>query len=85
MKFSITFKPSASKDIDNLPIEIGKRILFEIEKLQDNPWPLHCKKIVGSKHDWRLRIGNYRVLYEVNDAEQQIRVFRIKHRKEAYR
>lgn len=85
MKYSIIFKPSASKDLNHLPIDIGQRILFEIEKLQNNPRPLHCKKIVGSKNDWRIRIGNYRVLYEVNDAQQQIRIFRIKHRKEAYK
>ena len=85
MKYSITFKPSASNDLDNLPIEIGQKILFEIEKLRNNPRPLHCKKIVGSEKDWRIRIGDYRVLYEVYDAQKRIRVFRIKHRKEVYR
>jgi mRNA interferase RelE/StbE len=85
MKYSITFKPSASNDIESLPVEISLRILSDIEKLKYNPRPFGCKKIVGSRNDWRIRIGNYRVLYEVDDVEKRIRVFRIKHRKEAYR
>jgi mRNA interferase RelE/StbE len=85
MIYSLTFKPSASKDIESLQVEISQRILSEIEKLEHHPRPVGCKKIVGSKNDWRIRIGNYRVLYEIDDDEHRIRVFRVKHRKEAYR
>ncbi|MBI5477158.1 MAG: type II toxin-antitoxin system RelE/ParE family toxin [Ignavibacteriales bacterium] len=85
MKYSISFKPSASNDIESLPVGISQRILTDIEKLKYNPRPVGCRKIIGSKNDWRIRIGDYRVLYEVDDTDHGIRIFRIKHRKEAYR
>jgi mRNA interferase RelE/StbE len=85
MNYSVVFKPSADRDIEHLPPEIGCRILLEIDKLQVNPRPINCMKIIGSRNDWRIRIGDYRVLYEIIDADHLVRVFRIKHRKEAYR
>ncbi len=85
MNYSISFKPSASNDIESLPVRISQNILIDIEKLKYNPRPIGCRKIVGSRNDWRIRIGDYRVLYEVDDTAQRIRIFRIKHRKEAYR
>jgi mRNA interferase RelE/StbE len=62
-----------------------KRIVSHILTLKDNPRPPITLKITGSKNDWRLRIGDYRVIYEIDDQKRLVRIFRIKHRREAYR
>jgi mRNA interferase RelE/StbE len=42
-------------------------------------------KLAGSKNDWRIRIGDYRVVYEIDDARKRVRIFRVRHRREVYR
>jgi mRNA interferase RelE/StbE len=53
--------------------------------LAENPRPPGCRKLVGGEGDWRLRVGDYRVLYEINDTRKVVRVLHVKHRREAYR
>jgi mRNA interferase RelE/StbE len=53
--------------------------------LADNPRPPGCRKLVGSKNDWRIRVGDCRVLYEIADAIRVVRVNRVRHRRDAYR
>ena len=62
-----------------------RRIISRIKTLAENPRPPGSRKIAGSTTDWRLRVGDYRIIYEIDDAEKAIRVFRIRHRREAYR
>jgi mRNA interferase RelE/StbE len=85
MKYRVVFKPSASLELEHLPPTVLKRIRDVIAKLMNDPRPPGCKKLSGSDNAWRLRVGDYRVLYEVYDEEWLVRVFRIRHRKEAYR
>jgi mRNA interferase RelE/StbE len=61
------------------------RILVALKELASNPRPSGCKKLVGGERDWRVRVGDYRVLYEIDDAEKTVRVLNVKHRREAYR
>lgn len=60
-------------------------ITRQIKSLSLNPPPIGCRKIVGTTSDWRIRVGRYRVIYEINDKEKSVRVFRVRHRREAYR
>ena len=85
MKYIIVFKPRASQELEQLPPIVLRRIRAAIAKLMNDPRPPGCKKLSGSDNAWRLRIGDYRVLYEVHDDQLLVRVFRIRHRKEAYR
>jgi len=56
-----------------------------LKELASNPRPSNCKKLVGGERDWRVRVGDYRVLYEIDDAEKSVRILNVKHRREAYR
>lgn len=61
------------------------RILVALKELAFNPRPPGCKKLVGGERDWRVRVGDYRVLYEIDDAEKAVRILNVKHRRDAYR
>lgn len=83
-RFKITFARSASKELEVLPRAIIERILFEIESLSDNPFPKGCKKLKGDHNRWRIRVGDYRVIYSVATNELVVDIIRIRHRKEVY-
>jgi mRNA interferase RelE/StbE len=53
--------------------------------LANEPRPTGCRKLVGSENDWRVRVGNYRVIYEISDEVRIVRIQRIRHRKDSYR
>ena len=59
--------------------------MFRIRKLADNPRPFGCRKIVGSRSDWRIREGEFRVIYSVDDRGKTVKVMKVRDRKEAYR
>jgi mRNA interferase RelE/StbE len=61
------------------------RIIPHIKALAENPRPSSCLKLTGSKNDWRIRIGDYRVLYEIDEKTKAVRIMRVRHRREVYR
>ena len=83
--YEIFIERTAEKDIKNLPLGVSHRVIPAIKSLSLTPRPSECCKISGSKNLWRIRIGDYRVLYEVDDKAASIKIMRVKHRKEAYR
>ena len=83
--YEVYLERSAENDLKRLPTSTFDRILHQIKTLAENPRPSGCRKITGSNNDWRIRIGDYRVLYEVNDRVKAVRVMRVRHRREAYR
>ena len=82
MKYDIQFKPKAVKDIEALPLRIQRGILARIEAMSDN-LKGDIKKLVRLTPEHRLRIGDYRVLFEIEN--ETIVVYRVRHRREAYR
>jgi mRNA interferase RelE/StbE len=62
-----------------------RRIIAAIRRLGVDPRPARCRKIVGSENDWRIRVGEYRVIYEIDDPATAVRVMRVRHRRDAYR
>ncbi len=68
-----------------LATDIHDRVIVAIQSLANNPRPSGCRKLVGSKNDWRIRVGDYRVVYEIADAIRVVRVNRVRHRREVYR
>jgi len=62
-----------------------QRIIPQIRALAENPRPSGCRKLAGSKNDWRIRIGDHRVLYEIDEKVKAVRIMRVRHRREAYR
>ena len=61
------------------------RVIAAIKILATNPRPPGCRKLAGSKLDWRIRVGDYRVVYEIADQIRVVRVHRVRHRREVYR
>ena len=83
--FTIEWKPSALKELRSLPRDAVARIVAAVEGLAQNPFPASSKKLVGSKHTYRIRIGDYRVVYNVLAGELVIEVIRVAHRRDVYR
>lgn len=84
MVYKISIKPTALKDLDSLPDKEVKKIAKRLLQLKENPRPIGVQKL-SSDEGYRIRIGNYRILFEVNDESQIIFVYRIKHRKDVYK
>ena len=82
--FEILIERNAEKDLRRLSDEVHDRVIRSIQTLQTDPRPAGAKKLVGSRRDWRLRVGDYRVLYEIADEIRIVRIFRIRHRREVY-
>jgi len=82
--YSIVIKPSAVKELDALPKSDLKKITNKINKLAVNPRPLGSEKLSGQEK-YRLRQGNYRIIYEIEDVVRIVRVVKIGHRREVYR
>ena len=83
--YDVLIERTAERDIKSLPTALVDRILPRITALADNPRPTGCHKLAGSKNDWRIRIGDYRVVYEIDDARKQVKILRVRHRREVYR
>lgn len=82
--YKVTFNKSASKSLDQLNKTLNRRIIAKIEALAINPRPAGCIKLSGSYNRWRIRVGNYRIIYSVDDIIRIVAVERIAHRKEVY-
>ena len=85
MSYELYVERHAEKDLNKLSRTLFSQITAKIKELPSNPHPRESRKIKGSTKDWRLRIGDYRVLYEIDNATKKIIIMRIKHRREAYR
>ncbi len=84
MKFQVILPKSVQKELDRLPDEMANRILARLAGLETNPRPADVKKLKG-REAWRIRVGDYRVIYEIHDRVLQIIVITVGHRREIYR
>ena len=82
--YSISFVRSARKELESLSDQLIRRVLPKIESLSRNPRPSGCKKLKGSNDLWRIRVGEYRVVYSIVDREVRVEVIAIRHRSQAY-
>ena len=83
--YRIEFAKSAVKDLRGIDRKAVPRILVAVEALADDPRPPRSKKLVGSRNTYRIRIGDYRVIYKIHDGQLSIDVIRIRKRGEVYR
>ena len=81
---TVEIKPSARKELEALSGTLLGRVVNRIESLRETPRPAGCKKLKGYKDQWRIRIGDWRVVYIIDDAAKIVRVTRIAHRGEVY-
>jgi mRNA interferase RelE/StbE len=82
--YKVYFKHSADKDLKPIPDTDLKKILKRIESLAKNPRPMGCEKVVG-QDKYRVRQGDYRILYTINDDALIVRIMKVGHRKDIYR
>ena len=83
-KYKVEIKKSAVKEIERLPRGDLKAVLDKINSLADNPRPHDCKKLSGQEK-YRVRCGNYRILYSIEDDVLVVFVVKVGHRKDVYR
>ena len=83
-EYTVSLSKKAQKQLDKLSDLIAEPILDAIANLATNPRPTGCKKLKG-RDGFRIRVGNYRVLYDIYDAELVVDVIALGHRKEVYR
>ncbi len=82
--YVVEVKPSARKELEDLPDKVLERVIRKMEFLRHDPRPPGCKKLKGYKDQWRIRVGDWRVLYIIDDAAKLVSVTRIGHRREVY-
>jgi mRNA interferase RelE/StbE len=82
--YLVTFAASAKKELRDLPTDVIGRLLPRIRELAENPRAVGCKKLQGYKDRWRIRVGDYRVVYTIEDGKKIVDITRIAHRKEVY-
>jgi mRNA interferase RelE/StbE len=82
--YRVALASSAEKELHRLPGKIIARIMPRLEKLQSAPRPPGCKKLKGGENEWRIRVGDYRIIYVIDDTAKTIDVTRIAHRSDVY-
>jgi mRNA interferase RelE/StbE len=83
-KYNVLLTKSAEKELYRLPQTVIKKLVATIGALADNPRPVGCKKLKGFKNLWRIRIGNYRIIYAIEEVILLVEVRAIGDRKDIY-
>jgi len=82
--YSVGYANSARKEMKRLPKQVVTRIEAAILALQNNPRPSNCIKLQDEENLYRIRVGDYRVVYTISDEAVTILIIRVRHRKDAY-
>ena len=85
MGYAVDFTTGAAKEIRKLDPGVRRRILSSIAELETDPRPKGCRKLAGEQNAWRIRIGDFRVLYEIQDNILTVTVVRVAHRRDVYK
>jgi mRNA interferase RelE/StbE len=81
----VRFARSARKETERLPGKIADRVLSSIARLAQSPRPVGCQKLEGEDDFWRIRIGDYRVVYQIDAYSKTVYIRRVRHRRDVYR
>ena len=84
MRYAISILRRAQKELAQLPTEVYEHVRDTIRTLSQNPRPSGCLKLTG-REGWRLRVGNYRIIYEIDDNQQTVTILHVGHRRDVYR
>ncbi|MBC8548182.1 MAG: type II toxin-antitoxin system RelE/ParE family toxin [Candidatus Brocadiales bacterium] len=82
--YSILLSNRAEKQLDKFDNKQYQKIKIAILTLKDNPRPFGCIKLTNQE-GYRIRVGSYRILFEIDDSEKNVKIYSVKHRKDAYR
>ena len=84
MRYRVEFAPPAQRQIRKLPRETQKRVLQRIADLGMDPRPVGVKKLVDEENLYRVRLGDYRIVYQIRDRELVVLIVKVGHRREIY-
>ena len=83
--YKVIFKPSVEKDLRSLPESVVKRVFARMAALGENPLPRGSLKLAGAEQVYRIRVGDYRIVYAVDQHSRQVIVYYVRHRRDVYR
>ena len=84
-RYPVAFRPSADRAHQRMLTDAQRRIVLAVEDLADDPRPPGVVELAGGENLWRIRVGRYRVVYEIHDDRLLVLVLRLAHRKDIYR
>jgi mRNA interferase RelE/StbE len=83
--YDICFKQQVKKDFKHIERQYAAAIVDKIKTLEKNPFPKNSRKLTGTEMSYRLRVGDYRIIYQVDVRQKLITIFYVRHRKDAYK
>ena len=83
--YSLSYRPSVEKDLQSIPHALVARIIARMERLPSDPFPVQSTKLQGAERLYRLRVGDYRIVYAVDPEARHILVQYVRHRRDVYR
>ncbi len=83
--YQVEWKRSAVKELEKLLGQIIPKIVSAVDELSNDPFPQGVRKLVGSEHTYRIRVGDYRVICDIFESRLIVEIIRVRHRKDAYR
>ncbi|MCB2262712.1 MAG: type II toxin-antitoxin system RelE/ParE family toxin [Candidatus Thiosymbion ectosymbiont of Robbea hypermnestra] len=83
--YSIEWKHSAKKELRKLPDYMIRKVILSIDGLSKNPIPKGSRKILGTEHTYRIRVGDYRIVYSLDSGKLVVEIIRVSHRKNVYK
>lgn len=84
IEYLVTFGSSAKKELRDLPADVIGRVIPKIRDLSANPRPVGTKRLHGYRDRWRIRLGDYRVVYSIDDERRVVDIARVAHRRDVY-
>ena len=84
-RYRINFKPSVEKDLKRVSKHVIAHILKRIAELATNPFPSACLKLTGAERLYRIRVGDYRIIYEMDSSAKVVTIHYVRHRRDVYR
>lgn len=82
--YQVYLERRAERDLKKIPADDFHRIISRIKSLRKEPRPTGGRKIVGTRGDWRIRVGEYRIIYEIDEDAKSVRIMRVRRRREVY-
>ena len=85
MTYSLIIPKSVQKQLDKLPNDVLKRVIKKLKTLATEPLPVGAIKLKGQANEYRIRVGDYRIRYKIDNDQQRIIISRCQHRKDVYK
>jgi mRNA interferase RelE/StbE len=85
MSYRVALTNAAKRDLRHFIPNLQQRVAIRLQALKDTPRPAGAVKLRDRENEWRIRVGDYRIIYQIDDDERLVTVLRISHRREAYR